>query len=534
MSPQDLQNSAVRERIQSFMDSRGFPPLWADEEYSLYFEKIFGDDRERQRKYLQAILSEERVSLTVGNRVLGAMMASKLARVVFTTNFDTVVERSVAEVAGKSLQAYSLEGTNSAKNALNNEEYPFYCKLHGDFRFESLKNLQSDLAEQNRELSDAFLTAASRFGFVVAGYSGRDASVMSLFAKALEGTNPFPHGLYWTGLKGSGAHPSVTKLLFNARDLGVQAEYVDIETFDSMMSRLWRNLDNRPGELDARVRKSQQVTVDIPLPSTGKAKPLVRLNGLPVVSMPTRCVSLTFKAIPEWGDIRQAMRQSGGTLVLTKSDGVWGWGSREAAEDAFGAQLTTFTEMEIPADALVLNSTNVKSLYEEAITTALARNKPLLARTRPSCGYLIVDPHTDDIGPLEPLQKLVGKTSGIVPGLLSPTSEDHPEAEKVRWAEALRISLDLKSGKTWLLLEPDIWIWPTFARSAATDFLSRRRANRYNRLHNQLLDAWKGIALGTETKNTDVTFRSFDSGSDAENPTFRIGTRTSFSRRLTS
>lgn len=43
---QDMQNDAVQARIQSFMDSRGFPQLWADNEYTTYFEKIFGHDKE--------------------------------------------------------------------------------------------------------------------------------------------------------------------------------------------------------------------------------------------------------------------------------------------------------------------------------------------------------------------------------------------------------------------------------------------------------------------------------------------------------
>ena len=55
---QDMQNDAVQVRIQAFMDSRGFPQLWVDEEYTTYFEKIFGTDRERQRAYLRGILSD--------------------------------------------------------------------------------------------------------------------------------------------------------------------------------------------------------------------------------------------------------------------------------------------------------------------------------------------------------------------------------------------------------------------------------------------------------------------------------------------
>lgn len=177
---QDLQSRAVQARIQSFMDARGFPPLWADAEYTTYFDRIFGSDRERQRNYLRAILSEEKVTLTVGNRIMGALLAGGFARVAFTTNFDSVVERAVAEVSGRSLSAYHLERPAAAGQALANEEFPLYCKLHGDFRHDSVKNLSEDLATQDRAMAACMMTAASRFGFIVTGYSGRDESVMAL------------------------------------------------------------------------------------------------------------------------------------------------------------------------------------------------------------------------------------------------------------------------------------------------------------------------------------------------------------------
>jgi len=203
ISRQDIQSDAVKARIQTYMDAHGFPALWADHEYTTYFEKIFGDDRERQRQYMSAMLAEDRVALSVGNRVLGALLTNGMCRAIFTTNFDSVVEKSVAEVGGRSLMAFHIEGSHAANNALNNEEFPIYCKLHGDFRYDTIKNLSADLEKQNQELSTCLVNAANRFGFVVAGYSGRDESVMTLFRQALETPNAFPHGLYWTGLKGS-------------------------------------------------------------------------------------------------------------------------------------------------------------------------------------------------------------------------------------------------------------------------------------------------------------------------------------------
>lgn len=107
---QDIQNDAVRDRIQSFMESRGFPTEWADKEYETYFEKLFGGDKEKQRRYLVTQLAEDKVRLAAGHRVLAALISLGLCRVAFSTNFDTVVEKAVAAMGGKSLSAYHLGG----------------------------------------------------------------------------------------------------------------------------------------------------------------------------------------------------------------------------------------------------------------------------------------------------------------------------------------------------------------------------------------------------------------------------------------
>lgn len=114
ISRQDVQLAAIRTRIQAYMLSNGFPNEGDPDEYTTYFEKVFGQNKERQRQYLTAILSEDKVTLSIGNRVLGALLTTGRIRAAFTTNFDTVVERAVAEVAGRSVSAYHLEGAASA------------------------------------------------------------------------------------------------------------------------------------------------------------------------------------------------------------------------------------------------------------------------------------------------------------------------------------------------------------------------------------------------------------------------------------
>lgn len=528
---QDIQIDAVKERIQTFMESRGFPELWAESEYTTYFEKIFGDDRERQRRYLRWILSEEKVSLSVGNRVLGALLSAEMCRTVFTTNFDSVVEKAMAEVGDASLDAFHIEGSRAAKDALNNEEYPLYCKLHGDFRYDSIKNLSADLEKQNGELSDCLVNASTRFGFIVAGYSGRDESVMSLFGAALETSNPFPHGLYWMTLKGSSLHPSVTGLLEAARARGVTAEIVEIETFDSLMLRLWRNIVGKPSELDKRVRKATLADVNIPLPTLGQQPPLVRLNALPILSKPQQCLSLTFKRPVEWEEVRKVANASGHSLVLTKSDAVCFWGKEETARQGFGEAVKSVQIKKLPDDLRKPENLQFKGFIEEALSYALALKRPLLVRHRHRSVFLIVDKHSRNVGCLKQLHRIVGKTSGQVQGKFTTPTPENPQAQQVEWAEALRISVDQKGDQLWLLIDPDIWIWPPRARADARDFLDKRRSERMNVKYNALLNAWVKIIFNTDERNLVMEVWPFPDGHDAENPRFRIGSRTAFSWR---
>ncbi len=529
-----MQNEAVQARIQSFMDARGFPEQWADDEYAIYFEKIFGTDRERQRRYLRAILSEERVSLSVGNRVLGALIAAGLSRAVFTTNFDSVVEKSVAEVGEKSIAAFHLEGSHAANAALNNEEFPIYCKLHGDFRYESIKNLPDDLVRQNEELAACLVNAGRRFGLVVAGYSGRDASVMKVLHSVLEGGNAFPHGLLWTGLKGSAVPLSVERLLQEAERAGVNARYVEIETYDALMLRLWRNLDEKPAELNAKVHKAGVASVNIALPASGRGRPLLRLNALPIRELPRRCLSLSFKKPKEWTDLREARHESRGRLILTKSDTVWCWGERDAIKEQFGNDLVSIGEEEVPSDFTAAENLHVKGFLEEAICAAIARARPVLSRTTRSSAYLIADPHAEDIGALDALHRVVGKVGGTVPGLFSEVTDEYPRAEQVCWAEAARISADMRNGAVWLVIDPDLWIWPARSRHDATEFLDRRRRDRFNGKYNELLSAWVQLILDTDKTGVEVALNVSDGPEAAGNPAFRVGSRTAFARRLAS
>ena len=534
ISRQDIQNEIVKDRIQDFMASRGFPNLWADNEYSIYFEKMFGNDKEQQRGYLREILSEDNVSLSVGNRVMGGLLSLGHIRAIFTTNFDSVVEKAMAQTVGEALSAYHLEGSVSANNALNNEEYPLYVKLHGDFRYESLKNLPKELETQNEELSQCFINAANRFGFIVIGYSGRDVSTMALFRESLNSNNPFPHGLYWMGIKGVPVHPAVSELVQLAQSKGVHANYVEIETFDALMLRLWRNIEDKPIGIDKQIRRTGKSTVVIPLLNPGRAKPIMRLNALPILSFPKKCQKLTFRSPKTWSDLRKVQKETPGNLIFVKTDSVWCWGLKSNIKQAFLEELISVEHVDIPTDLSSVANRSIKGFVEKALCMALARGKSLLSRSTRIESYLIANSLTDDNNALHPLTEITGSISGIVPGVFTPISDEYPQAEQVRWSEAVQVSLDVKNGNLWLTLNPDIWIWPYSAREISVDFMQRRRNDRFNKKFNDLISAWIRIIFGTDELNVEIEVSSFAEGSGAENPSFRLASRTAFSNRLVS
>jgi NAD-dependent SIR2 family protein deacetylase len=102
----DINNESVKRKIQSYMDSKSFPALWSAEEYSFYFDLTFKTDYAEQQKYLTAQLSPDKISLNIGHRVLAALLEMGKAKLAFTTNFDTVIERAHAEVTAKDLATY--------------------------------------------------------------------------------------------------------------------------------------------------------------------------------------------------------------------------------------------------------------------------------------------------------------------------------------------------------------------------------------------------------------------------------------------
>ena len=419
----NVSNHAIRAKIQGYIDSKGFPAEWSPEEYSFYFELMFGNDYGTQGAYIQSQMLPDKVTLTIGQRALAALLFMGRTRVVFTTNFDLVVENAYAGVTGKNLDAFHLEGSYAALDALNAEKFPLYAKVHGDFRYRSIKNLSSDLLANDEEIQKCFIAAAGRYGLVVAGYSGRDANIMVMLKKAFEQSNPFPHGIWWATPRAAGIAPIVVAFIEAARSKGISAHIVETGPFDVMLSKIWRQLPDKPQELDDKVRSARAQTVSIPLPQPGTRYPILRTNALEVIDVPHRCGRLSAGGLTA-ADLFAAVREKRPDAVISYQDGPIFWGDSRQVTAILDGLVTDAATPKDFADPVadIAASTYLKSFFEHGIAEAICRNKPVLLRKKDKSYYVVVDARRSDDASLALLKKAVGylapgPVSGAVPGM---------------------------------------------------------------------------------------------------------------------
>lgn len=519
----DINNDSIKKKIQSYMDSKGFPALWSAEEYSFYFDLTFKSDYAEQQKYLNTQLSADKISLNIGHRVVAALLEMKKAKLIFTTNFDTVIERAHSEVTGKELSAYHLEGSYAALEALNAESFPIYAKVHGDFRYQSIKNLSADLLSNDEKIQSCFLAAATRYGIVVSGYSGRDQNVMAMFDKALEQNNPFPQGLYWTVTKPSDVADSVKALIEKARSKNVRAYIVTAGTFDILLSKIWRQTPDKPDALDKKVRTATARAVCIPLPANGNSFPVLRTNALLITCVPTECAAVSVTVNPAYPDFREALRGYSDKVVAAKTDRILAWGNSAdmlSALSSFSPSQPQTQRFDNPQQA-IMQSTHIKAFYEEALANALVNGKPLQLRRDRNHFYVIVDHKKAADTAFNAMKTTVGYkgSAGIICGSVK---------RDLFWSEAVSIRLEERNGSLWLLLRPDIWITPMSERKNCLEFISGKKKFRYNQKANELLDAWITALLGG-TGGNEVEISCLP---NADFPAkFMLNTRSAFSRR---
>ena len=515
----DIGEPAVQCKLQAHFDALGdFPPAGSETEYAAYFEATYSAPRDR-RAYLDELIARGRPSF--GHLALTLLIAEKLCRIVWTTNFDRTLEDAAARILGGTghLVTGDLGEPEKLRRAFEENRWPIYGKLHGDYHSEALKNTDGELRQQDTEMRRSLVDACRQHGLAVVGYSGRDASVMEALEEALDDGRGFPGGLFWFKRSQDEPFRAVSHLMERARALGIDAHMVETEAFDELFVDLIRYLPETAEKLhglDNTVRPRLTTTT---LRKSLRSTPAIRTNALAVVSSPAMC-RLVDCTIGGYDQIEDAVARAEVDIIARRiQQGVLAFGRDVDVRKTFeGFDIKAFDTHPLSAKRLV-RETGERSLVREALFRAVGQVSGLrLLRHRRTSVLL---PDTARVHPAvfnSESARAVDRVSGTVP------------KTSVGWTEACRLRMDFRLDRIWLLLEPMIETElpddaPDDVVERTREFVRERRARRHNRMANALLDGWIWLIFGDEQS---ARLRTFDI-SEGVDPEFELLRTSAFS-----
>ena len=112
--------------------------------------------------------------------------------------------------------------------------------------------------------------ACQRNGLAVVGYSGRDDSIIDALSRALVGPSPFPSGFFWFHREDAVCPPGLSRLATAAKARGVDWHFVQIETFDELLTDVVNLIPDLPVQTITALDKRLARVGNAPLPAKGK------------------------------------------------------------------------------------------------------------------------------------------------------------------------------------------------------------------------------------------------------------------------
>ena len=223
---------SVQSRIQGWLDRQNkYPPAGSAKEYGFYIEKCYPIPEDRRAYFQDRIRSAKP---HVGYRLLSHLAQGDLVRSVWTTNFDRLATRNSGDFNHTTIEV-GIDCQDRLCRPPSKGE--LVCvSLHGDYRYDSLKNTPEELQTQETGLREALIDELRNTPLIVIGYSGRDRSVMEAFEAAYTGQGTGT--LYWCGYGDGDVPGHIAGLIRRARENGRQAFYVGSQGFDDLMTRL--------------------------------------------------------------------------------------------------------------------------------------------------------------------------------------------------------------------------------------------------------------------------------------------------------
>jgi len=254
----ELTLNSTRDKIQRWLDNQAhYPKLGEVSEYSFYIEKCY-DTHEDRRKFFDSKIRSAKPY--IGYKLLCLWAEAQLSDTIFTTNFDNLVIRTASN-----FELTPIEIGIDSQSRISRHISPgeLMCiSLHGDYRYDNLKNTDLELQNQEKVFIDYLIEFTKDYSLIVSGYSGRDKSIMECLVKAYSevGTG----SIYWCGY-GDEIPSNIESLLLLARKNNRLAFFVPTNGFDDLMKKLALYcLEGATAEKARSIISQEELSVTLP------------------------------------------------------------------------------------------------------------------------------------------------------------------------------------------------------------------------------------------------------------------------------
>lgn len=363
----------VRQRIQQWLDTeRGFPSAGSAEEYGFYVEQCYPIPDDRRAYFARLRMGVEPF---VGYRGLALLAKHGVLKEVWTTNFDSLGAQA-ATAGGVAVIEAGLDSAHRIRQPSVGEL--LHVALHGDYRYDALKNTDEETRKQDESLRAALTEHCRDMSVIVSGYSGRDASVMDTLRSAYMHTGT--GRLYWCGFDEE-IPPHVHELLAIAVANGREAFYVASRGFDDLIVRialatLTDEVQEQASQLYALAQNDaepDEFTIEL-----GQVVDVIKSNAFPI-EPPSELLSFEPKSFGErpWRQLREKTR--GKNVVAVPQNGrVLALGTVDDVNQLFAGEIKGEIERApIIAKDLARDDGAVISLLLSALARALASKHDL-------------------------------------------------------------------------------------------------------------------------------------------------------------
>ncbi|MBS0151027.1 MAG: SIR2 family protein [Nitrospira sp.] len=473
--PLDITLPSVQEKIQSWLDHQGsFPPAESELEYVHYIEHCYPKSEDRTtyfRKRLSGVVPQS------GYLLLAMLQNANVFQWIWTTNFDGLIRQARKPELTRPLKEIGLDSLQRLCGVQEIEHCSYLVALHGDYRYDLLRNTSAETQRLNQELCDALVTRVRQQPVVVVGYGGRDQSIMQAFEDSVK-ERAAGGAIYWCTVPNEKVSSRVIALFELAKTNGYEAHLVEIDGFDDFMVRLARFIFRSGTEA---VEVERTLSTSIPERSAFSFsgyradEDWIKSNGYPV-ELPRELYQFETKRLTTWKELRQVIAESPVIAGLIRGK-VLALGDAETITKVFANHMSSKLE-KVPLgwSDFVWKDSVARSILLEALQRSLAGRLNLERKGKAT---------------------LWDRNQAQIANYFG---------QRCRAFKAINLSLNFCGNSQFLNLVPTLHIvndnGTEASKDAAKDIKRQLLGRQWNQQYDQALDSWCDRLLGEKEAQT--------------------------------